>query len=136
MMVVLIVISAALCVWGFIVDFESNDAKPVDILFYWTYVMIAIAAIAVVVVGIAIAIKNNPKSLLKMLIGVVAIAAVCFVVYLISPGTPAVGLTTDQPDQSTLRLTDSILNLTYLSSAAAVVAIIVGEVVIMVRNRQ
>lgn len=136
MMVVLIVISAALCVWGFVVDFESNNAQPVDVLFYWTYVMIAIAAIAVVVVGVAIAIKNDPKSLFKLLIGLVGVAAVCFVVYLISPGTPAVGLTTDQPDQSTLRLTDSILNLTYLSAAAAVVAIIVGEVAIVIRNRQ
>lgn len=136
MMIVLIVLSAALCVYGFSVGFESNGAAPVDLLFYWTYVMIAIAAVAVIIVGVAIAAKNNPKSLVKMLIGLVAIAAICFVVYLISPGSPAVGLTTEQPAQSQLRLTDTILNLTYLTSAVAIIAIIVGEIIVSVRNRQ
>lgn len=131
----MIVISVALLVWGFAVGFESNGGQAVDVLFYWAYIMIAIAAFAVIVLGLVIGFKNNPKSIVKLLLGLVAVAAVCFVVYLISPGKPAMGML-DQPSQSTLRLTDTILNLTYIAGGLAIVAIIVGEVVMSIRNKK
>ena len=134
-MLVLLVISVALVVWGFIVGFEANGAQATDVLFYWTYVMIAIAAIAVIVFGAIISFKNNPKSLVKLGIGLVAVAALCFVVYLISPGKPAMGML-EQPSAATLRLTDTVLNLTYIAGGLAIVAIIVGEIVMSVRNKK
>ena len=135
LLVAMIVISVALLVWGFAVGFESNGGQAVDVLFYWAYIMIAFAAIAVIALGLIIGFKNNPKSIVKLLLGLVAVAAVCFVVYLISPGKPAMGMPT-QPDQSTLRLTDTILNLTYIAGALAIVSIIVGEVVMSIRNKK
>ena len=131
----LVIISVALLVWGFIVGFEANDGKATQVLLSWAYVMIAIAAIAVIVVGAVIGAKNNPKSLVKLGIGIVAIAVVCLIAYLLAAGKPAVGMI-EQPDAATLKLTDTILNLTYFTGALAIIAIIVGEIVMSVRNKK
>lgn len=131
----LVLVSVGVLIWGFVTGFESNDAVAVDVLLRWGYVMVGIALAAVIVVGIVISAINNPKSLIKMLIGLVAIAAVCFVVYLVSPGAPALNLTTNQPSASTLKLTDTIMNLTYLAGGLAIVAIIFGEIMSSVRSK-
>jgi hypothetical protein len=98
--------------------------------------MVGLAVIAAIVVSAIVGFINNPKSVIKILIGLLAIAAVCFVVYLISKGEPAVGLTVEQPSASTLKLTDTILNLTYLVGGLAIVSIIVGEVISAIRNKK
>lgn len=131
----LVLISVGVLVWGSVTGFESNDAVAVDVLLRWGYIMVGIALAAVIVVGIVISAINNPKSLIKMLIGLVAIAAVCFVVYLVSPGAPALNLTTEQPSASTLKLTDTIMNLTYLAGGLAIFAIIFGEIMSSVRSK-
>lgn len=130
----LVLVSVGVLVWGFVTGFESNGAIAVDVLLRWGYIMVGIALAAVIVVGIVISAINNPKSLVKMLLGLVAIAAVCFVVYLVSPGAPALGLT-DQPSAGTLKLTDTIMNLTYLAGGLAIVAIIFGEIMSSVRSK-
>ena len=131
----LIVISFALLVIGFIAGFETNGGSMTDVLLYWAYVMIALTIAAVVVVGIIISFKNNPKSLVKIGIVVAAVAVICFLVYLISPGAPAMGML-EQPDHSTLKLTDTMLNLTYIAGAAAIISIIAGEVLVSIRNKK
>lgn len=135
LMVGLIAISVILLIWGFVAGFESNGGKAVDVMFYWTYIMIALSLIAVVVFGVIIGFKNNPKSIVKLGIGIVAVAAICFVVYLISPGKPAMGML-EQPDHATLRLTDTVLNLTYIAGVCAIIAIIAGEIVMSIRNKK
>ena len=135
-MIALIVVSVVLLVLGFVKGFESSDGAAVDNLLRWAYVMLALAVVAAIVVSAIVGFINNPKSVIKILIGLVAIAAVCFVVYLVSKGEPAVGLTVDQPSASTLKLTDTILNLTYLVGGLAIVPIIVGEVISAIRNKK
>ena len=132
---VLMIISVAILIWGFIVGFESNSGKAVEVLLYWAYVMIAIAALSWIAVGAFISFKNNPKSIVKLGIGILAVAAICFVVYLISPGKPAMGML-EQPDHATLRLTDTVLNLTYIAGVCAIIAIIAGEIVMSIRNKK
>lgn len=131
----LIVISFALLVIGFIAGFESNGGAMTDVLLYWAYAMIALTIISVIVVGVIISFKNNPKSLVKIGAVVVAVAAVCLLVYLISPGKPAMGMLS-QPDQNTLKLTDTMLNLTYIAGVAAIISIVFGEVLASVRNKK
>ncbi len=132
---VLLVLSVALGVWGFIYGFNTNDAIAVDVMFYWAYAMVALALIAWVVVGGIIMAKNNPKSLIKTGIVLVGLAAVCFVVYLLSPGADAIGREgLDTAD--TLKLTDTVLNLTYVSAALAIVAIVVGEIRLAINNKK
>ena len=136
LMIALIVVSVVLLVLGFVKGFEANDGQAVENLLRWGYVMLGLAVVAAIIVSAIVGFINNPKSVIKLLIGLVAVAAVCFVVYLISKGNPAVGLTVDQPSASTLKLTDTILNLTYLVGGVAIASIIVGEVISAIRNKK
>lgn len=140
LMWVLIIISVVLLVYGFATGYPAspadNDHGTVDSLLYWAYIMVGIALFCVIVVGIVIAAMNNPKSLIKLGIGIVAVAAVVLIVYALSSGSPAVGLSTDQPSAGTLKLTDTVLNLTYLAGVLAILAIIFGEILAAIRNRK
>ncbi|SKC55286.1 hypothetical protein SAMN06298215_1580 [Bacteroidales bacterium WCE2008] len=130
-MLAIIVVALGLLVWGFVKGFPANVAEDngtVDPLLNWGYVVIGIALFCVIVVGTIVSAINNPKSLVKLGIVLAAIAAVCFVVYLLSPGNEALNLTVDQPSATTLKLTDTVLNLTYLSGALAILAIVFGEI--------
>ena len=135
-MVALIVISVVLLVWGFAKGWDFKDDLPVDALLLWAYIMVGLAVIALIGVGLAIGIANNPKSVIKLGIGLAAIAVVCFVAYLVAPGSPAVSLTTEQPNASTLKLTDTILYLTYFAGILAVLAIIAGEIRLAITNKK
>ena len=135
-MIALIVVSVVLLVLGFVKGFEANDGQAVENLLRWGYVMLGIAVFAAIIVSAIVGFINNPKSVIKLLIGLVVVAAVCFVVYLLSKGNPAVGLTVDQPSASTLKFTDTILNLTYLVGGVAIASIILGEVISAIRNRK
>ena len=135
MMLALIVISFALLVIGFTSGFEANDGAWTDVLLYWAYIMIVLTLLATIGVGLWIGIKNDPKMLVKVGIGAAAVVVVCLVAYLLAAGKPAMGLL-EQPDAATLKLTDTILNLTYFVGALAVIAIIVGEVRLTMVNKK
>lgn len=138
LMLVLILVSVGLLVWGSVVGFTTNNGKAVDVLFYWAYVMVGLAVASWVLVGLVLMAKNNPKSLIKVGIVLVVAAALAFVAYLLAPGNPAVGRENVSPADTlaTLKLTDTVLNLTYFASAAAVVAIIIGEIRLAIINRK
>ena len=138
LMRVLILVSVGLLVWGSVVGFTTNDGQAVDVLFYWAYVMVGLAVASWVLVGLVLMAKNNPKSLIKVGIVLVVAAALAFVAYLLAPGNPAVGRENISPADTlaTLKLTDTVLNLTYFAGAAAVVAIIIGEIRLAIINRK
>ena len=134
-LVALIVISVALLVWGFIVGFEANDAKAVDVLLNWAYIMLGLALFAWIVIGLIVSVKNDPKSLVKMGITLVGIVAVVAVAYLLAKGNPVPGAAlTSTPGE--LKLTDTILNLTLIAGVGAVLAIIVGEIRLAISNKK
>jgi len=133
-MVLLIVVSVVLLVMGFAAGWKEGN---VDTLLGWTYCMVGLALAAVIIVGLIVGAANDPKSLVKLGLGLVVVAVVCFVAYLIAPGSPAVNLTSmDQPSAATLKLTDTILYLTYFAGILAVVAIIVGEIRLAITNKK
>ena len=123
----LIVLSVAVLVVGWLYGFETNDGAAVDVMFYWSYAMLALAVACIIFIGGVIGIKNDKKFLWKLLGILTGTVVVVAVVYLISPGAPAVGLL-EQPKPSTLKLTDTILNLTYIIGGATSLSIIVGEI--------
>ena len=136
-MLVLVVISVALLVWGFLAGFEANDGKAVEVLLWWAYIILGIAVAAVVIFGLIISAKNDPKSLLRLGIGLLVIAAICFIAYLLAPGKmPLQWNNAKVPTASELKLTDTILNLTYFTGALAIISIIVGEIVMAVRSKK
>jgi hypothetical protein len=81
-MVVLILISIALLVWGFVSGFETSTHEvlpPTNALLTWAAIMIGIAIFCWIVVGLIVNVKNDPKSLVKMGIVLVGLVALCLV---------------------------------------------------------
>lgn len=135
LMIVLAVIGVAIVIWGFVGGWQTNKAIASDSILNFAYIMVGIAILAIIA-GVVIGGISDPKSLVRLGIAVLAIAAVCFLVYLIAPGTPAQGLIMEQPSAALLKLTDTVLYLAYILAAAAVVAIVVGEVRIAINNKK
>ena len=132
-MIALIVISVGLLIWGFSKDFADN---AVDVLLYWTYCMLGLAVFSWIVIGLIVGAKNNPKSLVNIGIILVGVAALCLVAYLLAKGDPAVAYNGPAVSAGTLKLTDTILNLTYIVGGAAILAIIVGEVRMAIASKK
>ncbi|MBQ9891619.1 MAG: hypothetical protein IJM35_00490 [Bacteroidales bacterium] len=108
----------------------------VNLLLYWAYIMVGVTIAAVVLVGLYISATTNPKSLIKTGIVIVGAAVLCLLAYLLAKGNPAMGLTTEQPSVGTLKLTDTVLNLTYILGVAAIVAIVFGEIFSSIRSKK
>ncbi len=115
--------------WGepFVIDF-------VEIILIWAYVMFAVGILAMVVVSFIVNTANNPKSLLNLLIMLVVAAGVIALSYFTASGAPAMGITTEQPSGSVLKLTDTILNLTYIMSVATIGAMLFGWIYNLIRK--
>ena len=125
----LFIVGAVFSFYGFAVGFDSNNNAPVDSILYCAYVFAAITILAVLFGVVVIGGINNPKSLLKLGLGLVAIVAIVAVAYVLAPGTPAVGYLGEPVSDGTLKLTDTILNLTYLLFGGAILALVVGWIV-------
>ena len=128
-LVALFVVGVVLSFFGFIVGFEQAGNAPVDVMLYCAYAYALIAILAVAFGVVVIGGMNNPKSLLKLGIGLVAIAVIVAGAYLLAPGTPAVGYLGEPVSDGTLKLTDTILNLTYLLFGGSIVALIAGWII-------
>ena len=126
---VLFVVGIVFSFYGFAVGFESNGNAPVDNILYCAYAFAAVTILAVLFGVVVIGGINNPKSLLKLLLGIVAIVAVVAVAYVLAPGTPAVGYIGDPVSDGTLKLVDTVLNLTYLLFGAAILSLVIGWIV-------
>ena len=129
LLAILFVVGIVFSFYGFAVGFETNGNAPVDNMLYCAYAFAAIAIFAVILGVVVIGGINNPKSLLKLVLGLVAIAAVVAVAYVLAPGTPAVGYIGPEVPAGTLKLTDTILNLTYLLFGASLLSLVIGWVV-------
>ena len=125
---VLFVVGIVFSFYGFLVGFETNGNAPVDNMLYCAYAFALITIAAVVFGVVVIGGINNPKSLLKLLAGLLAIVAVVAVAYVLAPGTPAVGYLGDPVSDGTLKLTDTMLNLTYFLFGGALLALVAGWV--------
>ena len=125
----LFVVGVVFSFYGFVVGFESNNNAPVDSMLYCAYAFAAITLLAVVFGVVVIGGINNPKSLLKLGLGIVVIAAIVALAYVLAPGTPAVGYLGEPVSDGTLKLTDTILNLTYLLFGGSILALVVGWIV-------
>jgi len=126
---VLFVVGIVFSFYGFAVGFESNGNAPVDNMLYCAYAFAAVTILAVLFGVVVIGGINNPKSLLKLLLGIIAIAAVVAIAYVLAPGTPAVGYLGDPVSDGTLKLVDTVLNLTYLLFGAALLSLVIGWIV-------
>ena len=129
LLAILFVVGIVFSFYGFAVGFETNGNAPVDNMLYCAYAFAAIAILAVLLGVVVIGGINNPKSLLKLILGLVVIAGVIAVAYVLAPGTPAVGYIGPEVPAGTLKLTDTLLNLTYLLFGASLLSLVIGWVV-------
>ena len=125
----LFVVGVILSFLGFAIGFEKAGNAPVDVMLYCAYAYALIAILAVLFGVVVIGGINNPKSLIKLGIGLVAIAVIVLLAWLLAPGTPAVGYLGEPVSDGTLKLTDTILNLTYLLFGGSIVALIAGWII-------
>ena len=112
----------------------ANGGSAIDLLLRYTYVLLIAAVVIWVGLAIFIAGKNNPKNLLKAAVVVVIVAALVFLAYTLSSGAPAVNVKT-QPSQLCLKMTDTMLLLTYILGGAAIVAVLFGAVRDAINNK-
>lgn len=131
----LMAVSIIILAIGWIVGFETGNGGATDALLIWAYVMVALSVLAIAGIGGYIRYKSNPGSLKKMGVVLGAIAVLVVLVYLISPGDPGVGLY-EQPSHQTLKMTDLILNLSFIAGVGAIAAIIGGEIYRRVQDKK
>ena len=111
-----------------------NEGSSVDLLLRYTYFLFFAAVVIWIGLAIFIAGRNNPKNLLKAAGVVVGIAVLVVLAYVLSSGAPAINVKT-QPTPQWLKLTDTMLLLTYVLGGAAIIAIIVGAVRDAINNK-
>ena len=120
--------------YGFIVGFETNGNAPVDNMLYCAYAFALTTILAVVFGVVVIGGMNNPKSLLKLLLGLVIGGAVIAVAYVLAPGTPAIGYLGEPVSDGTLKLVDTVLNLTYFFFGGALLTLVGGWIIGAIRK--
>ncbi len=130
---IIAIISVAITVWGFMGAFEQNGNLGVDVILQWAYGLFT-ASIALVILGVLLNLMSNPKSLVKSGLGIIIIAAVVAVAYFTSTGSPLVGYMGVQPDVTELKLTETLLSLVYILGGAAIISILIGEVISIIRK--
>ena len=128
-LVALFVVGVVLSFLGFAIGFEKAGNAPVDVMLYCAYAYALVAILAVVFGVVVIGGINDPKTLIKLGIGIAAIAVIVLLAWLLAPGTPAVGYLGEPVSDGTLKLTDTILNLTYLLFGGSIVALIAGWII-------
>ena len=137
---VLMLLSVAVLLWGTIKGYPgtvAEDNGTVDPLLYWAYIVLGIALASVIIVGLIVTATTNPKGLIKIGIAVVGAAALFGVCYLVASGAPAIGYSgATPPTANELKMTDTILNLAYLVGGCAILSIVVGEILMAVRNKK
>ena len=104
----------------------------VDPLLYWAYVLVGVGLIGAIASSI-IGILDNPKGLKRSLFTLAGIIVVVGIAYLLAPGTH-VDIVGMEPTQATLKMTDTLLNLTYILLGGAIVSIIAGYIINVVRR--
>jgi len=135
----LMIVSVGVLVYGWIKGYPAEhdpDNGTVAPLMYWTYIVIGLALASIICIGIYTRATTDPKSLVKLGIYVLGAAVLAGLVYLISPGSPAIGFSGPQPPTaSELKMTDTILNLAYIVGGCAILSIIAGEVIMAIRKK-
>ena len=111
-----------------------SSTTLVDGILWWTYALV-ILAIALIVVLSVVAIFGNKKSLkstgIVLLIAVVLVAAS----YFLASGNPVAVNVATQPSAATFKMTDAILNLTYILFVGVIVSLLGGIVVNAFKKR-
>ena len=142
LMVASIVIAVVCVVKGFTV--ESLDpatgetieepSSLTSLFLGWGYTMAILPIAIIILCGTLLGLKNNPKGLLVLLCGLLAMVAVIFIAYLVSPGTPVTLAPGTEADATTFKLADTALYVTYFALAGVIISLLAGGVYRLVKR--
>ena len=113
---------------------SATNEGPVDAVLRYAYILLIAAVVILLGLAIIMGAKNDPKSLVRALIILVGIAVLVAIAYALASGAPALNVK-QQPSGSMLKLTDTMLVLTYILGGAAIVAIIFGVIRNAIKNK-
>jgi len=140
----LLIVSVGLLVFAFPKFGGAGEEGAVTLMLNWAYIILGIAIVLIICIALFIDIRKNATSLednpvvkrpVKTILYVIGIVAALLAAYFFASGAPALGYTGTTTD-SELKLTDTVLNLTYILGAGAILAIIVGEIIMSVRGKK
>lgn len=140
----LMIASIAIAVVCIIKGFVINEVDPLtgqsvekpsfftDLFIKWGYLMAILPVAIIVICGTILGIKNNPKGLIVLFCGLLALIAVIVVAYMLAPGTPIA----DHPETSTfnLKLADTALYVTYFAIGGVFLSLIAGGLYRLVKR--
>ena len=106
---------------------EASNEGPVNLLLRYSYFLLIAAVVILLGLAIIQTARNNPKGLIKALCVIVGVAALVAIAYALASSDPIVSLKA-QPSESTLKLTDTVMKLTYILGGAAILSIIFGVI--------
>lgn len=106
----------------------------VDLVLWGGYILMIITIVAVVFGVVVVGGMNDPKNLIKLGIGVVAVVVLVLGAYLMASGKQPMGWTGEPIEKGTLMLTDTILNLAYLLMGGTIIALIAGWIIGLTRK--
>ncbi|MEG1554030.1 MAG: hypothetical protein RRZ64_03870 [Rikenellaceae bacterium] len=113
---------------------QTTGVYPyIDLLLKWTYAILFIA-VAVVVILPVFNMAKNPKGAGRTFIGIGILAVILGISYALSDGTTIVTPAATFDNVTELKLSDTGLFATYITTAIAIAAIVVGEVVKLIRK--
>jgi hypothetical protein len=124
----LLLVGVLIVVIGAIAGLDAGDYVPVDVLLYWAYALVAIALLAIVGLGLYIAAVNDINQLKKIGIVVGGAVVLVLVAWLLAPGSAPLAYNGPAVTEGDLTLTDTVLNLTYITCAASLAAIVFSTV--------
>lgn len=113
---------------GVFMGFEASDAIAIDLMLYWSYALIGIALCAIVVLGLFLAAKNDVKQLKTIGIVVGGGVALVLIAWLLAPASAPLAYNGPAVEYGDLKLTDTILNLTYIAGCASILAVVFSVV--------
>lgn len=116
----------------FLTNTESDSM--LNVYLFYAYILFGLAIVFAVVLPL-ISMVENPKSIKKMIFGLILAVAVIGTSYLAASGNPVPVNTTTEPTAFTYKITDTGLILVYILLAVSFISIVAGSLVNMVRNR-
>lgn len=111
-----------------------SSTTMLDGVLLWAYILIAVALLLVIVLSVA-AMIQNPKSLKKtgFILGLSVVLIVAS--YFLASGAPVEANVAKAPTFAQLKMTDTLLVLTYILLGATVLVLVGGSVANAVRKR-
>lgn len=114
--------------------FFTNKEGMLDTFLGYAYLLFGVAI--VLALGLPLLqMVGNPKSIKKVLSGLIVVVVVVGLAYVLASGDPLATTLESEPTAATLKITDTGLIITYLLFFVSIAAIVAGGVINMVKNR-